>query len=157
MLESLPKEVTSMVDGIERLEKKHYSMLQKVHNQLESVKSFLGWNPIKAPCGSESSCAVMAQVANGCNFGRILTQTTYQLLNLQAHVLAIAANVACGCIHLGPMSRCFVKLYTFCEITDAWRRSLLSSSTSSWEAVKGMTEKKKSQVTHTRTQLNFVL
>lgn len=138
----VPSEITKITDAISFLEQKHVSLLKEIDGKIGAVQSFLQWSPLETPCGSPASCAVVAQAANACNFGRILTSTTYQLLNIQAHVIAVAASVACGCVHAANVSRCaLAKMYTFCEITNTWRQSLLSASQSSWEAVKGMTKK----------------
>ena len=111
--------------------------VQRVEDVLEQVQgahaSFL----------TEKENQIRSEIAaNGCNYGRILTTSTYQGLNLIAHVLSIVSSVVCGCVHVGPASKCALsKIYMFCQVPDRWRADAFSRATSAWESVKAMTRK----------------
>lgn len=98
------------------------------------------------PCYGGTSCTVLSTVWNACNYGRMLSMMTYQMLNISAHILSVMESLLCACVYapVVPGGRCFMPsraLYVGCGSVAITAKTMWSGTTSVWESVKGATRR----------------
>merc|ERR1712062_634238 len=92
-------------------------------------------------CQGEASCALASLVANKCNYGRQALQSTYNGLNVAAHVLSVLISVLCGCVAVGGKATCMLATVPeTCIFPYAVYSKVFSGSVPLWEAIKASTK-----------------
>jgi len=103
------------------------------------------FNLVDVPCADTASCKLVEVIANKCEYGRVATMATYNAVNLAVHVFSVVINVLCGCVHVGPMSRCILANKglpaPICDFPYSTYVGLFKANQQIWESgVKGTTK-----------------
>merc|ERR1719473_1667287 len=135
-----PKDIAQ---AFEKIEQEHAQALLKFE---EEGSSFLAANlQVSDACVDAVSCNLAERASNACNYGRMLASSTYQSLNIAAHVISTVTSLLCGCVYTGSHGICLLAKaaasYPICESTNNIREKTFAQSASAWEAVKASTKR----------------
>ena len=92
-------------------------------------------------CGTPAECALRELATNKCNYGRVALQTTYNSLNVVAHVMGALVSSLCGCVHVQQVSHCILQnVPPMCTFPYTVYSKVFAGSVQVWEAVKASTK-----------------
>ena len=133
----------SMSDrGLEQMEKAN-GLIRAVSAGAESVMgSNVDHPPSKGTaCASPAECELREIAVNKCTYGRVALQSTYNSLNVVAHVLGSLVSSLCGCVHVEHVSHCILQnVPPTCTFPYTVYSKVFAGSVQVWEAVKASTK-----------------
>ena len=128
--------------GLEQVEEAH-GLIRAVSGGMESL---LGSNANHPPskdtaCASPAECKLRELAVNKCTYGRAALQSTYNSLNVVAHVLGSLVSSLCGCVHVEHVSHCVLQTVPpTCTFPYTVYSKVFAGSVQVWEAVKASTK-----------------
>ena len=133
----------SMSDrGLEQVEEAH-GLIRAVSVGMESLLRSNADLPRSkdTACASPAECKLRELAANKCTYGRAALQSTYNSLNVVAHVLGSLVSSLCGCVHVEHVShRVLQTVPPTCTFPYTVYSKVFAGSVQVWEAVKASTK-----------------
>lgn len=125
---------TDPSSAIKHLVEEHNNQVEHLTDEAHLTESFLNHQQQNPASGK----------MNACNYGRLLAQASYAMVNTSAHILTVMTSVACGCVYAGEFGMCILQkaapMFPICESVQGVQKAIFAGSQNAWEAVKATTK-----------------